>query len=356
MVLEEQNLMFVLRATQQAGTENVVLQLCEVFKPLVNKIVVVSADGFDKEKLSGLGIKHYSIPDIENKSPKTILNIIRTIKRVAKEENITIIHTQHRMAAFYVRFTGLYKKCRFINTSHNTFFNKKALTRYAFKHAKLIACGEMVKKNLVDEFGLSDVTVIHNAVKPFEDGIVIDDTLSKAKQAGKYLVGNVGRLSEQKGMEYFINAIPGVTAAHPDTQLFIAGSGEDEAKLKEMAKDLPVTFMGYRTDVRNVMSQLDLVVLSSLWEGLPLTPIEAFSVGKTIVATAVDGTVEIVKDGDNGLLVEARDSKAISEKINWMIDHPGEQKQMEKRALETFNEEFSFDTLAKTYIDYYRSL
>ena len=57
MVLEEQNLMFVLRATQQAGTENVVLQLCEVFKPLVNKIVVVAADGFDKEKLNDMGIK-----------------------------------------------------------------------------------------------------------------------------------------------------------------------------------------------------------------------------------------------------------------------------------------------------------
>lgn len=356
MVLEEQNLMFVLRATQQAGTENVVLQLCEVFKPLVNKIVVVAADGFDKEKLNDMGIKYYAIPDIENKSPKTILSIIKTIKRAAKEENITVIHTQHRMAAFYVRFTGLYKRCLFLNTSHNTFFNRKALTRYAFKHAKLIACGEMVKKNLVEEFGLSDVTVIHNAVKPFDEEIVIDEDLRKARQDDKYLVGNVGRLSEQKGMEYFIKAVPLVTASHPDTQFFIIGSGEDEGKLRNLAKDLPVTFLGYRTDVRNIMSQLDLVVLSSLWEGLPLTPIEAFSVGKTIVATAVDGTVEIVKDGDNGLLTQARDVEGLAGKINWMIDHPGEQKQMEKQALDTYNEEFSFDTLAKTYIDYYRSL
>ena len=51
MVLEEQNIMFVLRATQQAGTENVVLQLCEFFMPLVNKIVVVAAEGFNKQKL-----------------------------------------------------------------------------------------------------------------------------------------------------------------------------------------------------------------------------------------------------------------------------------------------------------------
>ena len=317
---------------------------------------MVAAEGFNKEKLEELGCKFYAIPDIENKSPKTILSIMKTIKRIAKEENITVIHTHHRMAAFYVRFTGLYKKCVFINTSHNTFFNRKALTRYAYKHAKLIACGEMVKKNLEDVFGLSDVTVIHNAVKPFDSEVVTDETISKAKQEGKFTVGNIGRLSEQKGMEYFINAVPDVIAVHPDTVFFIVGSGEDEAKLKEMAKDLPVTFLGYRTDVQNIMSQLDLVVLSSLWEGLPLTPIEAFSAGKTIVATAVDGTVEIVKDGYNGLLVKAGDAKAIAEKINWMIEHPDDKKKMEAKALDTFNEEFSFDTLAKTYIDYYRSI
>lgn len=53
--------------------------------------------------------------------------------------------------------------------------------------------------------------------------------------------------------------------------------------------------LGYRSDIQNVMSQCDFIVLSSLWEGLPLTPIEAFSVSKTVVATSVDGTPEIVK-------------------------------------------------------------
>ena len=106
MVLEEQNIMFVLRATQQAGTENVVLQLCEFFKPLVNKIVVVAAEGFNKQKLEELGGKYYAIPDIENKSPKTVLNIRKTIKRIAKEENIEITEEEidaevAKMAAQY---------------------------------------------------------------------------------------------------------------------------------------------------------------------------------------------------------------------------------------------------------------
>ena len=108
---------------QHAGAENVVMQLCEIFRPLVNKIVVISARGFDTEKLRALDIKHYAIPDIENKSPKTIFTIAKTIKKVVKEEDITVIHTHHRMAAFYVSLLGLDKNRYFLSTSHNTFYN-----------------------------------------------------------------------------------------------------------------------------------------------------------------------------------------------------------------------------------------
>ncbi|RKM59562.1 glycosyltransferase family 1 protein [Butyrivibrio sp. XB500-5] len=356
MELKNQNILFFSRSTQHGGTENVVLQLCEIFHPLVNKIVVLSADGFSSEKLKPFGIKHYSIPDIASKAPSTIISVAKTLKEIVKKEQITVIHTHHRMAAFYVGITGLYRKCKFINTSHNTFFNSRALTRYAYKKASLIACGEMVKKNLYDVFGLSDVTVIHNAVKPFTDGIVIDQELLNDRESGKYLIGNIGRLSEQKGFEYYVRAIHAVVEKHPEAQFYIIGSGEDEEKLKVLSAGLPVKFLGYRTDIQNLMSQLDLVVLSSLWEGLPLTPIEAFSVGKTIVATGVDGTLEIVQDGENGLIVQPRDEKQLAEKINWLIEHPEEKRVMENKAIETFDTEFSFDILAQSYADYYRSL
>ena len=356
MELKKQNILFFSRSTQHGGTENVILQLCEIFFPLVNKIVVMSAEGFSTETLKKYGIRHVCIPDIESKSLTTITAVSKILRKVVEEEHITVIHTHHRMAAFYVRITGLYRYCRFINTSHNTFTNKKNLTRFAYKKAFLIACGDMVKKNLNDVFGLKDVTVIHNAVKPFIGEIVIDEKLQNGRKDGKYLIGNVGRLSEQKGMEYYIQAIPIVIKKYPEAQFYIIGSGEDEEKLKEMSSGLPVEFLGYRTDIQNLMSQLDLIVLSSLWEGLPLTPIEAFSVGKTIVATGVDGTLEIVKNKENGLLVKAKDVEGLANRINWMIAHPDEKKKMEVKAKETFGNEFSFDILAKAYIDYYRSL
>ena len=104
------------------------------------------------------------------------------------------------------------------------------------------------------------------------------------------------------------------------------------------------------------MRQLDLIVLSSLWEGLPLTPIEAFSVGKTIVATGVDGTIEIVRNGENGLLVDARNSKHIAEKVIWMVKNPEAKKRMEHCALLTFKNDFSFEKLKSDYINYYKKL
>lgn len=344
------------------GTENVVLQLCEIFKPLVNKIVVCSCGGVNVEKLNQMGIKHIQIDDIERKSLNTVLGTIRTLGKIVKEEKITVIHTHHRMAAFYVSLLRLYKKCFFINTSHNTFTNKKLLTRFAYKYGNLIACGKMVKKNLVKVFNLpiEQVTVIHNAVKPFEGSTVVDPLIRSLHDAGNVVVGNIGRLSEQKGMEYFINAIPEVVNVHPNTRFVIAGNGEDELKLKELCTELNIdkyiTFLGYRNDIQNLMSQLDLIVLSSLWEGLPLTPIEAFSVGRTIVATAVDGTPEVVRDMENGLLVEPRDSAQIADKINWIIEHSEEKNSMENNAARTFKEEFSFEVFSNAVLDYYRSL
>lgn len=356
MKLENQNILFLARTMKPGGTENVILQLCEIFKPLVHNIIVCSCGGVNVKKLHDMGIRHYNIGDPEDKHPWNILKNCKVINDIVNSEQITVVHTHHRMAAFYVSLMGLYKKCILINTSHNTFTNRKMLTRYAYLHVNLVACGEMVKNNLTDVYGLSNIRVIHNAVKPFLENVVMDARLQTDRSKGKILIGNIGRLSEQKGMEYFINAVPLVLEKHPNARFYIIGSGEDEEKLQKMSRDLPVVFLGYRADVQNIMTQLDFVVLSSLWEGFPLTPMEAFSVGKTIIATGVDGTLEIVKDKENGLLVKPGDAKGLAEKICWIIEHPTEKAQMEKKAKEAFEKEFSYKKFARSYIDYYGSL
>lgn len=357
MDLGKQNILFFTRTMMLGGTENVVLQLCEVFKPKVNKIVVCSCGGVNVEKLTEMGIRHYQIPDISSK--KDMFKICRTVKQIVEKEQITVIHSHHRMAAFYTEILFGSSIIKIAN-AHNTFFDKKLLTRFAYRNTKVIAVGEMVKKNLVGFYKISSeqITVIHNAIKPFEAKISPIPLLTEYRDNGYKIIGNVGRLSEQKGMEYFINAVPGVIEKFPKTKFVIVGDGEDKDKLVNMVKQMNldeyITFLGYRSDIQNVMSQMDFIVLSSLWEGLPLTPIEAFSVGKTVVATAVDGTPEIVQNGINGILIKPKDIKEIVNNICYLLNNIDVLDKFHVSAKERYNAEFSFEKLRMNYIGFYR--
>jgi len=362
MELRDHNVLFFTRTMKMGGTENIVLYLCEILNPQVNKIVVCSCGGIHTEELGQMGITHYIIPDIERKTPGVMLKTMKILRHIVDKEQITVIHTHHRMAAFYIRVLGLDKMCIFISTVHNTFHDKRKLTTFSYKNSHLVACGEIVKKNLTETFGVpkQQVTVIPNAVKAFDKPIIEISDIKRLREKGNFLVANVGRLCLQKGMEYYIRAIPEVIVKHPNTHFFIVGAGEEEQNLRRSIDNLKVkkyvTFLGYRADIQNVISQMDVVILSSLWEGLPLIPIETFSVGKTIIATAVDGTVEIVEDQKSGLLVPSYNSEKIAEKINWLIDNPEKKRKMELNARERYDKAFSFAQFSDAYSKYYKEV
>lgn len=359
--LHEQNILMIARTMGLGGTENVVLQLCEILSGKVNKILVCSSGGVHEKKLQEMGIKHYVMPDIASKNPMDMLKSYRLIKSIINKEKITIVHSHHRMAAFYAELATPKKVVKVAN-AHNTFIDKKKLTQLAYRDTKVVAVGEIVKKNLIEYFEISkeQVCVIHNAVKSFDGNIVPIEALYQERQKGNVLIGNIGRLSEQKGINYFIEAAEITTRTHPEARFVIVGDGEEREKLQAQVKvkglQDKVLFLGYRNDIQNVMSQLDFVVLSSLWEGLPLTPIEAYSVGKTVVGTAVDGTPEIICDGVDGYLVEPRNQMQLAEKMNELIENPEMQESMGIQAMKRYQDEFSFEKLSQRYIDFYEGL
>lgn len=362
MDLKKQNILFFTRTMGLGGTENIVLQLCEIFKGKVNKIVVCSHGGVKETVLKKLGIRHYTISDIENKDPATVVKTLSMVSSIIANEKITVIHSHHRMAAFYSNAIPDARNCVKIATVHNTFFDKRFLTKLAYRNTHLVACGEMVKQNLCGYYGLpsAQVAVVPNAVKEFTGKICSVGVLSKYREEGCFLIGNVGRLSPQKGMEYFIQAAPEILEKYPKTKFFIIGDGEEKKRLMELVSSLSlindVFFLGYRTDIQNVMSQLDLIVLSSLWEGLPLTPLEAFSVGKTVVGTAVDGTPEIIRDNVNGCLVAPKDSHAIAEKVILLQEKADLRIRLERNALLCFKKNFSIYAFRKAYVRLYEEL
>lgn len=357
----EQNVMMISRTMGLGGTENVVLQLCEILFEKVNKIVVCSSGGVHEKKLQEMGIKHYRIPDIASKNPMDIMKSYQLIKSIIDKEQITVVHSHHRMAAFYAELVAPKSVVKVAN-AHNTFTDKKKLTRLAYRNTMVIAVGAMVKKNLTEYFGISEeqVCVIHNAVKPFDGNVVPIELLQKEREKGNVLIGNIGRLSEQKGMTFFIEAAEITSRTHSEARFVIVGDGEEKEQLHELVKTKglqdKVLFLGYRNDIQNVMSQLDFVVLSSLWEGLPLTPIEAYSVGKTVIGTAVDGTPEIIHDGTDGYLVEPRNPIQMAEKMNKLIENPEILTNMGMQAIKQYQTEFSFDKLTQSYIAFYEEL
>lgn len=101
MELNKKNVLFLTRTMKLGGTENVILQLCEILKPQVNKIVVCSCGGVNVEKLQKMGIKHYMIPDIEEKSLKTFLTTYKVISKIVKKKALLLyiptIEWQHSM-------------------------------------------------------------------------------------------------------------------------------------------------------------------------------------------------------------------------------------------------------------------
>jgi len=137
------------------------------------------------------------------------------------------------------------------------------------------------------------------------------------------LVGVVGRLEEQKGHVYLLDAWPSVLTEFPDARLLLVGEGSRRGALEGRARDLGVAssvlFAGFRADAPRVLDALDVLALPSLYEGMPLTAIEASAMAKPVVATAVDGTPEVIREGRTGRLVPPRDPGALSRALRSVL-------------------------------------
>jgi glycosyltransferase involved in cell wall biosynthesis len=138
------------------------------------------------------------------------------------------------------------------------------------------------------------------------------------------VAGTIGRLSEQKGHRYLVEALPALLASRPKAHLLIVGDGDRMEALKAQAAALGVgariTFAGHREDVRALLGALDVFCISSTYEGTPLALFEAMAAGRAIVSTAVDGCREVLEDGVTGLLVPPRDPAALAAAIGRALD------------------------------------
>lgn len=135
------------------------------------------------------------------------------------------------------------------------------------------------------------------------------------------IVGTVSRLYEPtKGIKFLLEAARNLQKKI-DFHLLLVGGGKDEERLKEMAGEMGVkaTFLGERVDVAELLSVMDVFVLSSLYEGLPVSLLEAMASGLPVVVTNVGGMPEVVIDGETGFIVEPGQVEQLSESIKELL-------------------------------------
>jgi glycosyltransferase involved in cell wall biosynthesis len=140
------------------------------------------------------------------------------------------------------------------------------------------------------------------------------------------VVGVVGRLNEQKGHRYLLEAVPLVLGRSPGTWFLVVGDGDRGETLREQARTLGiagrVVFAGHRADIPAVLGAIDVLCISSIYEGTPLALFEGMASGKAIVSTAVDGCREVLEDGATGLLVPPRDPAALAAALGQALLDP----------------------------------
>ena len=164
------------------------------------------------------------------------------------------------------------------------------------------------------------------------------------------VVGAIGRLNEQKGHRYLLEAAPAVLRAHPDARFLIVGDGDLAEPLRRQAQALGLAdrlvFAGHRGNVPEMLGAIDVLCLPSLYEGTPLALFEAMAAGKAIVASAVDGCAEVLVDGTTGLLVPPRDPAALSEAVVRALAEPGLLERLETAAREA-SRDYDIDTTVR---------
>jgi glycosyltransferase involved in cell wall biosynthesis len=151
---------------------------------------------------------------------------------------------------------------------------------------------------------------------------------------GDPVVGMVGRLDAQKAPLDFIRMAARVAELRPRTRFVVVGNGDLELPMRRLARTLgvEVLFTGFRQDAPRLASAFDVFVVSSLYEGVGRSVTEAMASGRPVVATAVDGVVDVVEHGATGLLSEPKDPEGLAARVVWLLDHPEEAALMGKQA------------------------
>lgn len=283
--------------------------------------------------------------------------------KLIKKERIGLVHTHlihaHIIGRIAAKLAGV---PIIISTEHNL-YNRgrkylllnlidRITTRFT---DRMVAISEAVKDSIVESGRIraSRVSVIYNGIDTNEFKRISIKREGFPINPAPSVVGMVARLDSQKGHRYFLEAASQVVKDIPGVKFLVVGDGPLKEKLRTQTTKLglskDVIFTGPARDIPQILDTLDLFVLPSLWEGLPSVILEAMAAGKPVVATAVGGIPEIVKDGQMSLLVPPRDPDALAQAIIKLLQNKELAQRMGQAGRRWVKDHFTIDkTVAQT--------
>jgi glycosyltransferase involved in cell wall biosynthesis len=201
------------------------------------------------------------------------------------------------------------------------------------------------------------VQVVHNGMicsPPVDRTSAL--ALKRQLAGNRPIVLTVARLDEQKGHHYLLEAATQI----PEAQFVLAGDGPLRSTLEAQARSLGleerVTFLGHRTDIADLLAACDVFVLPSLYEGLPLSILEAMAARKPVIATNIGGTVEAVIDGETGELVPPADPIALAAAIRSVVSDHALAQRLGAAGRRRVEQEFSAASMIKQVTAVYAEL
>jgi glycosyltransferase involved in cell wall biosynthesis len=324
-----------------------------------------------------LGIHTRVIPALVNHiSPFTNVLAVAAIRRIIVEGRYDIVHTHSSVAGVVGRLAAAtagspvimhhvhgWPSFQSMPTGMRTL--NVLLERFCARYtSRIITVSKPdIQKGLEYRIGRKDkFTLIYNGVdlekfrQPVNE-LQVRMELGLSPQCK--LVGMIGRLDKQKNPLDFIRTAAIVSKSYADVQFLIVGDGslrtECEVLIDKLNLKDRIILAGYRNDVARILPGLTVVAMSSLWEGLPLAFLEAMSAGKAIVANDIDGTSDVVIEGETGFLVPPHQPEQMAERILFLLNNDGICKAMGLLAQQRSND-FSVQRMTGQIESLYREL
>ncbi|HPQ69929.1 MAG TPA: glycosyltransferase family 4 protein [bacterium] len=333
--------------------------------------VVAENGGFLVDEINRLDIPIHFIPLMRSRfDPAAVWRIAR----LARAEGADLLHLHGTRAGFFgavaKRLAGVRHS---IYTVHGFSFHKDigpggrafylGVERFCARaHSRLISVSGTDRDEAI-RLGVcppAQIETIYNGIDfsafdPQRANGFLRHQLDVTPDA--LLVGTVARLVPQKGVEYFLEMARLVKQRCPQVRFVVIGEGELERTLKQradqMGLDGHVLFAGAQEQMADCYAGLDVFVLSSLWEGHPLSLIESLAMECPTVATRTSGSPEIIDDGETGFLVAPKDPHQMADKVCWLLENAAQGRAMaregRKRCRDRFDERHMVDQTLHMY-------